>query len=60
MSAAGYLPQVRDRDGSLRRELLSVQKEMGPDASLADVIRKLLREAIAARHNNQMEGNYHE
>lgn len=41
-----YLPQVQDRDGSLRAQLEVIRAEMGPDTSLADVIRKFIREGI--------------
>jgi hypothetical protein len=47
-----YLPQVQDRDGSLRAQLEVIRAEMGPDTSLADVIRRFIREGID-RHNNQ-------
>jgi len=47
-----YLPQVQDRDGSLRAQLEAIRAEMGPDTSLADVIRKFIREGIE-RHNQQ-------
>jgi hypothetical protein len=47
-----YLPQVQDRDGSLRAQLEVIRAEMGPDTSLADVIRQAMREFIA-RHNQK-------
>jgi hypothetical protein len=50
MSSRGYLPPVADRDGSLRAQLEKIQAELGPDTSLADVIRKFIREDIE-RHN---------
>lgn len=42
-----YLPQVQDRDGSLRAALEKIQATQGPDRSLADVIRQAIREFIA-------------
>lgn len=47
-----YLPQIQDRDDSLREQLEKIRAEMGPDVSLADVIRKAIREFIA-NHNQQ-------
>ena len=49
MSSRGYLPPVADRDGSLRAQLEKIQAELGPDTSLADVIRRALRYYIAAQ-----------
>jgi hypothetical protein len=40
------LPQVADRDGSLREQLDAIRAEMSPDTSLADVIRTAIREFI--------------
>ena len=45
-----YLPQVSDRDGTLRAQLEVIRAERGPDTSLADVIRMAIREFID-RHN---------
>jgi hypothetical protein len=47
MAKAGYLPQVSDRGDVLRQQLEAIRAEMGPDTSLADVIRKAIREFIA-------------
>ena len=53
MSSRGYLPPVADRDGSLRAQLEKIQAELGPDTSLADVIRTALREFIARRNEGR-------
>jgi hypothetical protein len=51
MTSRGYLPPVADRNGALRAQLESIRAEQDdPDVSLADVIRRALREYIA-RHN---------
>jgi hypothetical protein len=52
MAKPGYLPQVYDKDGTLRKQLEVIRAEMGPDTSLADVIRRFIREGIA-RYNQQ-------
>lgn len=41
-----YLPQVRDSGGKLRRELEEIRRRESPDTSLADLIRRALREYI--------------
>jgi hypothetical protein len=49
MSSRGYLPPVADKSGELRAALEEIQTEMGPDTSLADVIRAAIRAFIAAQ-----------
>ena len=47
-----YLPHVQDRDGSLWAHPEEIKAGMSPDTSLADVIRRFIREGID-RHNQQ-------
>lgn len=49
MSSRGYLPPVADKSGELRAQLEKIQAELGPDTSLADVIRRAIRFYIAAQ-----------
>lgn len=52
MARRGYLPQIYDKDDALREQLEVIRAEMGPDTSLADVIRRFIREGID-RYNQQ-------
>jgi len=51
-----YLPQVQDRDGKSPAQLEVICAKLDPDASLADVIRRLIREGIA-RYNSKKEAS---
>lgn len=47
MSSKNYLPPVADRNGELRAQLESIQKQIGnPDITLADLVRRFIREGI--------------
>lgn len=50
MSSRGTCRPVADRNGELRKQLEKIQAEQDdPDVSLADIVRRLLREGIARR-----------
>jgi hypothetical protein len=52
MSTRKYLPPVADPGGKLRPQLEEIRAGLGEDVTLADVIRRFIREGIVRYHKN--------